>query len=117
VTHSTEATVRLVSAPAEAPAPTDLVAHLRDRPDAGPPASLTAPVEPLLVDTDRAEAMCGISPATWYRLKSAQRTPAPVRLGGRVLYRVEDLRLFVRWGCPSRREFEARKAAENAGRR
>jgi predicted DNA-binding transcriptional regulator AlpA len=68
-------------------------------------------VEVLLVDTDAAAAMCGISPASWYRLKARAATPAPVRLGGRTLYRVEDLRLWVRWGCPPRKEFEARRAA------
>jgi hypothetical protein len=67
-------------------------------------------MEPLLVETDQAAAMCGGSPATWFRLKSAGRTPAPVKLG-RVLYRVEDLKLWVALGCPPRKEFEARRGA------
>jgi prophage regulatory protein len=70
---------------------------------------------PLLVDTDRAAELCGVSPATWFRLKAAGKTPAPVRLGGKVLYRVEDLVTWVRLGCPGRKEFEARKA--DVGRR
>jgi hypothetical protein len=61
--------------------------------------------------------MCAVSEATWFRLKSTGKTPPEVRLGGRVLYRVEDLTLWVRWGCPARKEFEARKAAESAGGR
>jgi hypothetical protein len=87
----------------------------RDHPANVRPASPAPGVEPLLVDTDQAAALCSVSPASWYRLKAAGKTPAPVRLGGRVLYRVEDLRLWVGWGCPSRKEFEARKAA--GGRR
>lgn len=63
------------------------------------------------MDTDRAAAICAISPATWFRLKAAGKTPAPVKLGGRVLYRLADLRLWVSLGCPPRKEFEARKAA------
>jgi predicted DNA-binding transcriptional regulator AlpA len=77
-------------------------------------AVLTASVEPLLVDTDQAAAACGIGRATWYRLRSVGKTPAPVRLAGRVLYRVADLKLWVSLGCPSRKEFEARKAAANS---
>jgi hypothetical protein len=82
-----------------------------DHPEVGRPASPA--LEPLLVDTDHAAALCGISPASWYRLKASGKTPAPIRLGGKVLYRVEDLKLFVSWGCPPRKEFEARLAAKN----
>ena len=84
----------------------------------GRPASPAPAIEGLLVDTEQARAACGIGRATWFRLKSAGKTPAPVRLGGRVLYRVEDLKLWVSLGCPPRKEFEARKAAANgSGRR
>ena len=102
--------VRLAPAPDPAPAVEDPPAA----PPVGRPASPAPSVEPLLVGTDHAAAMCGISPASWYRLKAAGKTPAPVQLGGKVLYRVEDLRLFVSWGCPDRRVFEAMK---NANRR
>jgi predicted DNA-binding transcriptional regulator AlpA len=81
-----------------------------DAPPAAPPAAAAA-VEPLLVDTGRAAAMCGVSEASWYRLKAAGKTPAPVRLGGKVLYRLADLTLWVSLGCPPRKEFEARKGA------
>jgi predicted DNA-binding transcriptional regulator AlpA len=70
-----------------------------------------------MVDAKDAAAMCGISSATWYRHKAAGKTPAPVKLGGRVLYRVEDLTLWVALGCPDRKTFEARKAAGNANGR
>ena len=80
-------------------------------------AAPAAPIEPLLVDTEQAAAACGIGRATWFRLKSAGKTPAPVKLGGRVLYRLADLRLWVSLGCPPRREFEARRAAADASGR
>jgi hypothetical protein len=79
-------------------------------------AGLSAPVEPLLVDTDQAAACCGLGRATWFRAKAAGKTPAPVRILGKVLYRVDDLKLWVALGCPSRKEFEARKAASANGR-
>ena len=100
-----EPTIRLVRDPALA----GHVQNLHDRPEA--PA-----VEPLLVPAPEAARLCGISSATWFRLKSAGKTPPEVRLGGRVLYRLDDLRLFVAWGCPPRKEFEARKAAGNGKR-
>ena|SRR5581483_4437142 len=96
-------------------APGPVAAIPRDAAPPGSEAGWSAPpvVEPLLVDTEQAAAACGIGRATWFRLKSAGKTPAPVKLAGRVLYRVEDLRLWVVLGCPPRKEFEARKATAN----
>jgi predicted DNA-binding transcriptional regulator AlpA len=101
------------------PAAADPGEDLHDRPAARPKGARPAPTpatEALLVDTRRAAALCGVSPPTWYRLKAAGKTPAPVKLG-RTLYRLQDLRLWVSWGCPPRKEFEARKAAENGSGR
>src|SRR5436190_189030 len=92
--------------PLHPPAAADLVARSDDRSNPVAPA-----IEPLLVDADHASRMCGVSTATWFRLKSAGKTPAPVKLGGRVLYRLSDLRLWAELGCPDRRTFEARKPA------
>jgi hypothetical protein len=100
--------IRPVLDPAEKP-PTPEAAGRKAR----AAAVLSAPVEPLLVDTEQAAAACGVGRATWFRLKSASKTPAPVKLAGRVLYRVDDLKLWVALGCPPRKEFEARKAAGN----
>ena len=112
---SDAAVIRLAPAPAPDSGPAGRV----EAPQAGPATdrapSLAPAVEPLLVDTEQAAAACGIGRATWFRLKSAGKTPAPVKLAGRVLYRVEDLKLWVSLGCPPRKEFEARKAA--SGRR
>jgi predicted DNA-binding transcriptional regulator AlpA len=91
---------------------TDRAESVRDRHDADRPASSAARVETLLVNTVEAAKITGISVASWHRLKAAGKTPGPVRLGGRVLYRVEDLRFWVAIGCPDRKVFEARIAAE-----
>lgn len=67
------------------------------------------PVEPILVPAKEAARLCGISPASWYRLIAQGKLPAAVKLGGRILWSIEDLRLFVRLGCPDRTTFEARR--------
>jgi predicted DNA-binding transcriptional regulator AlpA len=89
----------------------DPVESLRDRPDCGRPKSLASAIEPLLVGTRQAAEVCGVSEASWYRLKAAGRTPAPVKVGSRTLYRVADVKLWVALGCPDRKTFEARKDA------
>src|SRR5262245_32552182 len=71
----------------------------------------TSLIEPLMVGADEAARLCGIGRSTWFRLKSAGKTPKALRLGGRSLYSVADLKLWVTLGCPARKEFEARKAA------
>jgi predicted DNA-binding transcriptional regulator AlpA len=68
-------------------------------------------VEPLLVPAPEAGRLSGVSEATWYRLAAAKRVPAPIRLGGRVLWRVAELREWVEAGCPDRRTWEARRAS------
>jgi hypothetical protein len=62
----------------------------------------TSTVGPLLVPADVAGPMCGRSKASWWRDNAAERIPAPVRVGGRTLWRVEELRLWVECGCPDR---------------
>jgi predicted DNA-binding transcriptional regulator AlpA len=93
-------------------APAEPVEATHDRPQDGRPSSAAA-VEPLLVPAPEAARLCGISEATWFRLKSAGKTPEPVKLGGRVLYRIEDLKLWVALGCPDRKTFDTRKDTEN----
>jgi predicted DNA-binding transcriptional regulator AlpA len=104
---SDTAAVRLL--PAD---PATSVEDLRYRPAPPPPTA-----EPLLVPAAIAARLCGISEASWFRLKAAGKTPAPVKLGGRVLYRIEELRLWVSWGCPPRKEFDARRGAANSSSR
>ena len=93
--------VRLAPVPDDPPILADPQAHLRGRPKA--PA-----VEALLVSADQAASLCGVSPATWYRMAAGGRCPAPVRLSrGCVRWRVEELRTWITAGCPDRRTWEA----------
>jgi predicted DNA-binding transcriptional regulator AlpA len=111
-----EPAVRLAVAPEPDPTPADPVEVPRGHRTGGhPPAP--AP-EPLLLTADQAAALCGVSPATWYRMTAAGRTPASIRVSrGCVRWRADDLRLWVGWGCVCRTEFEARRAASNGGGR
>ena len=52
------------------------------------------------IEAAQAARLCGISRATWYSLRKAGRVPRPVRLGRRVLWRVEELREWMAAGCP-----------------
>jgi predicted DNA-binding transcriptional regulator AlpA len=84
---------------------------------AGDTASPAAAVAPLLVRAPEAARLCGVSRATWHRLAAAGRTPAPVRLGGAVLWRVDELRAWTEAGCPDRRTWDVLHSAQQSGRR
>jgi predicted DNA-binding transcriptional regulator AlpA len=73
----------------------------------------TAPrvcIEPGLLRAPACAAFCSVSEATWWRWHSAGRCPAPVRIGGTVRWRAEELRDWVRTGCPDRTTWEAIQA-------
>jgi predicted DNA-binding transcriptional regulator AlpA len=75
------------------------------------------PPEPLLLAARQAAALCGVSLATWHRLRSAGRIgPAPVRLGGRVLWRRAELAAWIEANCPDSRTWTAMQAARRNGR-
>jgi predicted DNA-binding transcriptional regulator AlpA len=73
-------------------------------------------VEPLLVPAQVAGPICGVSKATWWRLHAAGKVPAPVRLGGRTLWRRAELVAFCEAGCPDRKTWDALKATRKGGR-
>ena len=56
-----------------------------------------------------------ISARQCWKLLSAGRLPAPVRLARSVRWRAADIVRFVELGCPSRDVFEASKSGEKAG--
>ncbi|MFL5330870.1 MAG: helix-turn-helix transcriptional regulator [Gemmataceae bacterium] len=65
--------------------------------------------EPLLLRAKQAAAMCGKSLRTWRTWDSAGWIPRPVRIGRSTLWRADELRDWVRAGCPRRAEWEARQ--------
>ena len=64
---------------------------------------------PLLVGARAAARLCGISLRSWWGLNSAGKTPAPVHLGGRALWRAPELTAWTAAGCPARRRWEILK--------
>lgn len=68
-------------------------------------------IEPVLVDARAAAAACGVSRSTWLAWDAAGINPRPVRIVGRVLWPVDDLRRWAAAGCPGREVFEQRKGA------
>jgi predicted DNA-binding transcriptional regulator AlpA len=90
----------------------------RDSSAVNRPSPLATAVEPLLLAASEAARLCGISQASWYRMVSAGRCPAPVRLSrGCVRWSRETLVEWIRMGCPPRKEFETRLVAGNASGR
>jgi predicted DNA-binding transcriptional regulator AlpA len=75
------------------------------------PSPTALVMEPLLVNIKQAVALCGISEATWFRLQAARKTPEAVKIAGRSMFRLQDIRDWVAMGCPDRRTFEVRKRA------
>jgi predicted DNA-binding transcriptional regulator AlpA len=94
-----------------APDSAPTVEEMRGWPETGRPSPFAAVAEPLLVPAGLAGAMCGRSEASWWRDHAARRVPAPVRLGGRTLWRTDELRRWVAAGCPSRPVWEAQEKA------
>jgi predicted DNA-binding transcriptional regulator AlpA len=70
---------------------------------AEPPAG-TRPL--LMLRRPEAAAACGKGTSTWDRLTAASLNPAPIRLGGSVLWSAEELAVWVRHGCPDRKTWE-----------
>lgn len=80
-----------------------------------PDAPGTTPAAPpFLVPAGEAARLCGRSTASWWRDHAAGRIPAPVRLGGRTLWRVRELEEWVLASCPNKARWEALQRAGQA---
>jgi excisionase family DNA binding protein len=61
----------------------------------------------LIVDAAEAAELIGIARSTFWKLHSSGRTPAPLRLGGRVVrWRRDELAAWVAAGCPPREKWK-----------
>lgn len=78
------------------------------------PRPVVMAVEPGLLETPAAAAFCGMGRSTFDAAVQAGKVgPMPVRIGGKKLWSVEELREWVRAGCPSRVRWQARRENEN----
>jgi predicted DNA-binding transcriptional regulator AlpA len=71
--------------------------------------------EPLLIPDTAAAAIAGVSRAHWHRLRAAGKLPPSVRLGRKVLWRRQEIELWIAASCPDARTWAAMQTA--AGRR
>jgi len=74
-------------------------------PAADPPADPAG--APLVVDARRLAAMLCIGLRTVRTLDAAGKLPAPVRIGGRVVWRVDEIRDWLDAGAPDRATWAA----------
>ena len=82
-------------------------AKTTDRPTQAP----LKPCDRFAVGAADAAALLGVSTATFRRLDSAGRVPRPLHISsGREVWSVENLKLYVRWGCPAREQFQEIKS-------
>ena len=85
------------------------------------PKKLRRPVRPGLLRRQQAARYCGgVGVSTWDKWNAAGLTPAPIKLGGAVLWSRRELKLWIDFGCPPRDEWEhlwhALRAGRSAGR-
>ena len=65
-----------------------------------------AALESLLISAKEAARLVGFGEASWWRMHAAGRVPAPIKLGGKTQWRVDELRRWVAAGCPVRKAWE-----------
>ena len=69
--------------------------------------------EPILLDVKQTSAMLGIGRAHLYTLHSGGQLPLPIHLGRRTLWRADELKNWVKAGCPNRKKWMAMKGSKN----
>jgi len=70
-------------------------------------AEPTPQVEPLLLNAKQVAATLGIGESTIWQLHAGGKLPLPIKLNRRTLWAAEELRDFVRAGCPQRQKWLA----------
>lgn len=59
------------------------------------------PQLPLLIPVEEVARMFSISTRSVWRLRSAGKLPEPIRIGGSVRWRTEEVAEWMARGCPS----------------
>jgi predicted DNA-binding transcriptional regulator AlpA len=80
-----------------------------ERPQTVPPAGLA----PLVVDVRGLAVLLSRSETSLDRDDAAGRLPKPIRIGRAKRWLISDIELWLRHGCPSRREFEVMRKGRN----
>lgn len=75
------------------------------RPPADPPA-------PLLIGARRLAPLLGVAVRTVRKLDAVGGLPSPVRIGGRVVWRIDEIRDWIDAGAPDREAWAVLRAAK-----
>jgi len=67
--------------------------------------------EVLLIDAGGLAELLGLSLRTVRRLDCSGKLPRPVRIGGAVRWRVEEIAVWLQAGCPDRQQWETLRKA------
>src|SRR5437762_6660119 len=67
----------------------------------------------LLADAKRLAPMLSIGLRTLRSMDAAGKLPSPLRIGGKVLWDLREVRLWIRLRCPNRESWEAIRKARN----
>lgn len=57
-----------------------------------------------MIDAEAAAAIVGVARRTWYRYVENGDVPQPVRFGGSVKWRREEIDEWIKTGCPRGRK-------------
>jgi predicted DNA-binding transcriptional regulator AlpA len=74
----------------------------------------TARPAPLLLPVKDVLALVGCGRTLWLSMVSSGRTPAPVRLGRKTMWRREEILAWVEAGCPAREKWERMRGKRGA---
>ena len=82
-------------------------------PDILPLCPVPPPADPapLLADAKHLAALLSIGLRTLRTHDRAGKLPQPLRIGGRVVWRLEEIRAWLNAGAPDRKTWNARRAA------
>lgn len=71
------------------------------------------PEGPLLIPDVECARLAGISRTSWWKLVSAGRVPACVKVGGSTRWHREEIGEWIKAGCPNREEWEQMNGERN----
>lgn len=73
--------------------------------------------ELIAIDARQLAELLGLSVRTVRRLDSSAELPRPIRIGGAVRWRYEEIKAWIAADCPDRQQWESIKAQGGASRR
>jgi len=74
------------------------------------PSAPTSAPDPLVVDAARLAPLLTVSVRTVRTWDAGGKLPSPVRIGGRVVWRMDEIRAWLAAGAPDRLTWDACKA-------